>query len=141
MKKEYQQWITLEEELEHLQLYLDIEKVRFGHRLTTCIKNETMGTILPAMLLQPVVENAIKFGLYETTDPIQINIIAVKENEKLVISVSNPFDLASLSPQKGAGFGLTSIHRRLYLLFGRKDLLKTATKENLFITKIIIPQL
>jgi len=141
MKKEEQQWISLEEELDHLQLYLDIEKVRFGHRLSTFIKNETIGMKLPAMLLQPVVENAIKFGLYDTTDDIQINIAAVNENEQLMISVSNPFDLVSLSPQKGLGFGLSSIQRRLYLLFARKDLIKTETEGNLFITKIFIPQI
>jgi len=141
MKKEEQQWISLEEELDHLQLYLDIEKVRFGHRLSTFIKNETIGMKLPVMLLQPVVENAIKFGLYDTTDDIQINIAAVNENEQLMISVSNPFDLVSLSPQKGLGFGLSSIQRRLYLLFARKDLIKTETEGNLFITKIFIPQI
>jgi LytS/YehU family sensor histidine kinase len=141
MKKEERQWISLEEELEHLQLYLDIEKVRFGHRLSTSIKNQTSGMKLPAMLLQPVVENAIKFGLYDTTEDIQINIVAVKEEEQLLISISNPFDIDGVSPQKGLGFGLSSIRRRLYLLFGRKDLLKIETKGNLFITKIIIPQL
>src|SRR5215207_9764105 len=63
LKKEDHQWISLEEELQHLNLYLEIEKVRFGHRLSTCVKNETDKSIqLPVMLLQPIVENAIKFG-------------------------------------------------------------------------------
>src|SRR5678816_2777708 len=78
LKKEENQWIPLEEELQHLNLYLEIEKVRFGHRLSTQISNETNGLQLqlPAMLLQPVVENAIKFGLYDTTGDITICIDA-----------------------------------------------------------------
>jgi two-component system LytT family sensor kinase len=69
LRKDDQQQVTLNEELQHLNLYLDIEKVRFGHRLKTEISSdEKCGEcILPAMILQPLVENAIKFGLYDTT--------------------------------------------------------------------------
>src|SRR6187431_318767 len=69
LKKEDTQWVTLQEELQYLQLYLDIEKVRFGNRLATAINaDENTATMkLPALLLQPIVENAIKFGLYDTT--------------------------------------------------------------------------
>ena len=69
IKKEETQWVNLEEELQYLQLYLDIEKVRFGNRLATetTVGEETLSMKLPALLLQPIVENAIKFGLYDTT--------------------------------------------------------------------------
>src|SRR5258708_40173562 len=72
LKKEEQQWVPLSEELQYLELYLDIEKVRFGHRLSTEISCEEgcLGLKLPPMLLQPIVENAIKFGLYDTTDAV-----------------------------------------------------------------------
>ena len=142
LKKEENQWISLDEELEHLNLYLDIEKVRFGHRLSTDINNETNGLKLqlPAMLLQPVVENAIKFGLYDTTGDITICIEARKEDGHLVLQVRNPFDPETSSPKKGTGFGLSSVQRRLYLLFARNDLLQTEIKEQLFITTIKIPQ-
>lgn len=142
LKKEDRQWISLEEELQHLQLYLEIEKVRFGHRLSTALKNETDSAVmrLPAMLLQPVVENAIKFGLYDTTDTITISIEARKENDSLILQVSNPFDPQTSAPQKGTGFGLSSVQRRLYLLFARNDLLKTETSDKIFTTTIKIPQ-
>jgi LytS/YehU family sensor histidine kinase len=142
LKKEDNQWISLEEELQHLQLYLDIEKVRFGHRLSTEIRKETdsTGLQLPAMLLQPVVENAIKFGLYDTTGDITISIEAGKDDGNLVLQVKNPFDPETASPKKGTGFGLSSVQRRLYLLFARNDLLQTQVKEQLFITTIKIPQ-
>ena len=65
LKKEDSQWVSLGEELQSLQLYLDIEKVRFGHRLDANITCDeaTAAMKIPAMVLQPLVENAIKFGL------------------------------------------------------------------------------
>jgi len=142
LKKEENQWVTLSEELQHLQLYLDIEKVRFGHRLTTSIDaGENSGQMrIPAMLLQPVVENAIKFGLYDTTDVINISIAATSENGQLIIIVQNPFDPETSLPQKGTGFGISSVKRRLYLLFARTDLLETDAKDHLFTTRIKVPQ-
>jgi LytS/YehU family sensor histidine kinase len=142
LKKEENQWITLSEELQHLQLYLDIEKVRFGHRLTTTIESsDVIGQMkIPAMLLQPVVENAIKFGLYDTTETINISITAQNASDQLIINVKNPFDAATSLPQKGTGFGLNSVKRRLYLLFARTDLLETTTEDHLFITSIRVPQ-
>ena len=143
LKKEEHFWNTLEEELQHLQLYLDIEKVRFGHRLQTDViyNNEAMPLKLPAMLLQPLVENAIKFGLYDTIGNVLITIHAAVENNYLKIVVQNPFDPETSQPLKGTGFGLSSIKRRLFLLFGRHDLLSTQHENEYFITTILIPQI
>lgn len=141
IKKEETQWVTLGEELQYLGLYLEIEKVRFGNRLETVIESDevTNQMKLPALLLQPIVENAIKFGLYDTTGQIEIRLIAKKQDNELLISVSNPFDPETSSPKQGTGFGLKSVQRRLYLLFARTDLLITTTKENIFITTVKIP--
>ena len=116
--------------------------MRFGHRLTTAVINETegIGLRLPAMLLQPIVENAIKFGLYDTTGDITITIDARKEDNYLVLRVKNPFDPETSTPRKGTGFGLSSVERRLYLLFARTDLLKTDSADHQFVTTIKIPQ-
>lgn len=142
IKKEETQWVTLHEELQYLQLYLDIEKVRFGNRLATVIETDetTKGLKLPALLLQPIVENAIKFGLYDTIGETVIKILAEKKENDLLIKVINPFDSETSSPQQGTGFGLKSVQRRLYLLFSRNDLLSTMSKENTFITIVKIPQ-
>lgn len=140
LKKEENQWITLEDELQHLELYLDIEKVRFGHRLNTEIvcDDKALAQRIPHMLLQPVVENAIKFGLYDTTGTVTIRIEATEADGFLTIRVQNPFDPETSSP-KGTGFGLSSVQRRLYLLFARNDLLSTSGEDNLFTTIIKIP--
>ena len=142
LRKDDQQLIPLSEELEHLTLYLEIEMVRFGHRLKTDIhpQEAAMSMKLPSLLLQPVVENAIKFGLYDTIGETVIRIKATAENNYLKIQVDNPFDPSSAPPRRGTGFGLSSIKRRLYLLYARNDLLTTAQKETTFVTTIKIPQ-
>ncbi len=141
LKNEEHQWVSLEQEMQHLNLYLEIEKVRFGHRLQTEVLNEADAAIkIPALLLQPVVENAIKFGLYDTTADIVITIRAWQENNDLKVEVKNPFDPETSASNKGTGFGLSSVQRRLYLLFSRNDLLQTTSHEDYFITTITIPQ-
>lgn len=142
LRRDEQQWSTLKEELEYLALYLDIEKVRFGHRLQTTITcgEGTFDMKLPSLLLQPVVENAIKFGLYDTVGEVCIRIEAKALPGMLEISVQNPYDPETSQPLQGTGFGLASIKRRLFLLFARHDLLQTQTAENIFITNISVPQ-
>ncbi|HRO47433.1 histidine kinase [Agriterribacter sp.] len=142
LKKEEHLWVMLSEEVQYLELYLSIEKVRFGHRLATEIRSDASAQSmkLPAMLLQPVVENAIKFGLYDTTDDITISIDAAAEGQMLIVTVKNPFDPEISQPKKGTGFGLSSVQRRLSLLFARNDLLSTSTTGNIFITQVKIPQ-
>jgi len=142
LKNEEELQVTLEEELRLLQLYLDIEKVRFGHRLDTLIEKDeaSLTSQIPQLLLQPIVENAIKFGLYDTTEKVLIKLTAKREGHLLSISVENPFDPSTSNTQKGTGFGLSSISRRLYLLYGRNDLLETKTEGNIFITTVKIPQ-
>lgn len=142
IKKDDQQLVTLQEELKHLQLYLDIEKVRFGHRLRTEIERpeDALYLMLPSLLLQPLVENAIKFGLYDTIGEITIRVAAHKQDNQLVIRVENPFDPQTAQPRAGTGFGLSSVQRRLYLLYARNDLLTTHQADTLFITEVKIPQ-
>lgn len=142
IRKDNAQFISLEEELRHLVLYLDIEKVRFGHRLKTeiIIEDKTAGLKIPSLLLQPILENAIKFGLYDTLDDVNIRISASLINNDLVVTVENPFDKQTNQSNKGTGFGLDSVKRRLFLLFSRSDLVTTTSDSNIFKTKIIIPQ-
>jgi two-component system LytT family sensor kinase len=142
IKKDDQQYVKLEEELKHLHLYLAIEKVRFGHRLKTEIKQEeqTNKMLLPPLLLQPLVENAIKFGLYDTIGEITIRLEAKVIDNHLCIRIENPFDPETSQPQPGTGFGLNSVQRRLYLLYGRNDLLSTQQNSTIFLTDLKIPQ-
>ena len=142
LRKDDQQLVSVQEELHHLTLYLEIEKVRFGHRLKTeLIRDEVTDELkVPSLLLQPIVENAVKFGLYDTTDAIVIRIETGSEEGLLVVKVQNPYDPATARPTSGTGFGLSSVQRRLYLLYGRNDLLTTSHLNGIFTTTLKIPQ-
>ncbi len=142
LKKDEEKMVSLREELDHLKLYLEIEKVRFGHRLNVTIENEEEHKhfLLPPLLLQPIVENAIKFGLYDTIDTVTIRIFIKAENTNLIVGIENPFDPSTSQPRTGAGFGLSSIQRKLWLLFSRTDLLETKSNGTVFTTTVIIPQ-
>ena len=142
LKRDDEVWVNVAEEMEYIQLYLDIEKVRFSHRLNidVVIDEESLLLCLPGTLLQPIVENAIKFGLYNTSALITISMHVKVEHQMLVIKVTNPYD-PDMKATGGTGFGLTAIKRRLYLLFADEQLLQTnATNDKLFITTLKIPQ-
>jgi len=140
MRKEENQLISFSEELEYLKLYLEIEKVRFGYRLKTemDIAEESLRWKIPSLLLQPLVENAIKFGLYGTTGEVTISLRARVIDKYLVIAVMNPYD-ADMQMPTGTGFGVNSVKRRLYLLFARSDLVEINKEKNYFVVVIKIP--
>lgn len=140
MKRADDHWVSLEEEWNYLQLYLDIEKVRFGHRLEviTEFDEQSKQWIMPTLLLQPLVENAIKYGLYGTTEKVTIEVKAEVKNYSLQIMVTNPFD-PDAQRYKGSGFGISGLKRRLYLLYARNDLLEIQTADNKFTVTLKIP--
>jgi LytS/YehU family sensor histidine kinase len=125
----------------YLQLYLSIEKVRFGHRLDVQIDcdEQIKLWLIPPLLIQPLVENAIKFGLYGTTDSVVIRMQTQRIGDSLQIIISNPFD-ADMQPAEGSGFGLNGLKRRLYLLYARNDLLTTTIEENHFTVQLTLPE-
>lgn len=132
---------SLKDELHHLRLYLAIETIRFEDRLTVefNIQENCLEIELPSFIIQPLVENSIKHGLYGTTGAIKIVIDAFQNEGYLIIAVQNPFEKESTIKKSGTGFGLSSISRRLQLIYFRNDLLKINQKENLFIVEIHIP--
>jgi hypothetical protein len=144
LKKDEQQLISLKEELYQLDLYLQIEKVRFGSRLLSTIEldEHCESKMLPVLILQPLVENAIKFGLYDTLGEVEIMVKAkCIEGKFLQIEISNPFDPSTHKQGVGTGFGLDSIKRRLYLIYANNDLVQTEQVNQQFIVRINIPQI
>lgn len=141
IRKDSQSWITLKEELGYLKMYLDIERVRFGHRLLVDfqVDDGSDAVKLPQLLIQPLVENAIKHGLYGVTGEVKIEVTGKQEGNYFVLDVKNPFDPES-TPAEGTGFGLRSVERRLFLLFGRTDLLESGADGTQFKVKLKIPQ-
>ena len=142
MRKDDKQLIALSEEINHLKLYLEIEKVRFGHRLQTNfeIEDAALNNRVPSMIIQPLLENAIKYGLYNITGQVDINLRIFMLNNLLHIQIENPFEIDQFENNKGTGFGISSIRRRLFLLYGQSNLLKTEAKDTIFTATLRIPQ-
>jgi LytS/YehU family sensor histidine kinase len=119
--------VSLAEEIELQRLYLDIEKVRFPRRLKVEIDvPDALATVrLPALILQPIVENAIKYGLGNTRDKVTLRIAAEEPLPgRLRIEISNFGGTALKSPRKpippaGTKVGLANVAQRLSARFGR----------------------
>ena len=134
--------IPLREEIRHLQLYTDIEKVRFGDRLCVHydVPEEVLDFPLPHLILQPMIENAVKYGLYGNIDGVEISIVVKLQNERLVITMTNPFDPTTSAGARGTGYGLQSIEKKMQILYRQANLLSIKRRENVFITELTIPR-
>ncbi len=131
----------LAEELDYLRQYLWIEAVRFGDRLRIDWSGGELAAAatIPPFLLQPVMENAIRFAVYGTSGPVTVSVLIEHNEEMLRVTIRNPYD-ASMEESKGTGFGLEGIRRRFYLIYARHDLLQTAASDGHFTTTLLIPQ-
>jgi hypothetical protein len=132
---------TLKMELDNIRRYLDIEQVRFGSKLIQqyYIADDCMAKEVPAMLLQPLYENAVKHAVYESTEPIIISTICKMQNNALMLTISNNYDPDALS-RKGAGIGLKNIKERLNLIYGGTAFIMIKKDETVFTAELVIPQ-
>ena len=132
---------TLEKELYHIQLYLDIEKIRFGEKLqfTKEVDSECLQIPLPAMILQPLLENAVKYGVYESMSTSYISLKMKCSEKMLNISIENDFDPDNVY-RKGTGTGLRNVEKRLQTHYGQPGLLFITKKEKVFIVEMKIPR-
>lgn len=136
-----EQLVTLKEEIIHSQLYLDIEKIRFGEKLkyVFSISDDYSQVQVPSMILQPLFENAIKHGVYESTEEVTITFNCQLTRSGLLIKISNNFD-PELLPRKGNGLGLKNISNRLKLLYQEENLLRINKSSFTFEVEILIPE-
>ncbi len=130
----------LSRELDAAHLYLEIEKVRFGEKIRyrQQVAREHRRHLVPAMLLQPLLENAVKHGVYESLEPVQITLKSDVQNGYLVLTLENDLDPAATT-RKGPGVGLRNIRERLRILYRQDHLLQTERTANRFRVKIFIP--
>jgi LytS/YehU family sensor histidine kinase len=132
---------TLTKELEHIRKYLDIEKVRFGSKLSYdfSIDKDCLDGEIPVMILQPLYENAVKHGVYESTGEVKVETTGKCKNGYLELRITNNFEPGAPS-KKGTGIGLANIRERLKLLYKDDQLLKTVVKGNQFEVLLVFPQ-
>ena len=123
LDSEPSQLVTLSQELDALNLYLDIEKIRFGHRLRVKIDVEPLASqcLVPSLILQPLVENAIKYAVTEQENGGTIVIEAMVIKGQLVLAVSDDGPGVKLVNGKlpgPCGIGLGNTQQRLLTLYG-----------------------
>jgi LytS/YehU family sensor histidine kinase len=113
--------VTLAEEVEYLQRYVEIEKVRFGERLDygVDIPEALMEARVPSLLLQPLVENAVKHGLAQRVAGGEIRVAAASKGATLCLSVYNDGSaFAADWETNSAGVGLANLRTRLRIMHG-----------------------
>lgn len=130
----------LNEELYNIKLYLDIEKIRFGNKLVfeNNIPESYGPCLLPNMILQPLIENAIKHGVYESTETVTIRLEGSITEDFLVITITNNFDKDNPG-KRGNGMGLKNIQNRMMLIYNRNDLFIYKREAEVFTASIKVP--
>jgi two-component system LytT family sensor kinase len=116
-------FVTLREELEAMDEYLDIESIRFGSqlRIDKQIDPETLDVIVPSMMLQPLVENSIKHGLSHKLGEGRITIRSFRDGGHAIVDViDNGIGIPSGAAErvKGTGIGLRNVNERLRVIYG-----------------------
>jgi sensor histidine kinase YesM len=110
----------LSRELDALEEYLTVQNVRFGDALVTLIDCDldVRGVAVPPVMVQPLVENAIKYGGQTSARPIRVEVAARREGDWLVVEVANTGSWVAAGGRNTTGTGLRSLERRLRLLVG-----------------------
>ena len=139
--KQNDQMTSLKDEVNNILLYLDIERVRFGERLAIVVDmdEKCRSLLLPNLILQPLFENAIKHGIYESLEKITITLKASCESNVLKVAVSNEYD-PNATGKKGKGIGLHNIRERLRLIYGISNGVFIHKTERMFTVRLEIPQ-
>jgi len=132
--------VRFSEELDLLQKYMAIEKVRFGTRLTMLeeIQEESKACLLPPLLLQPLVENAVKHGIASLPEGGHVRVAAQRQNGRLAILVENSWDPDS-PPRRSGGRGLKNVQLRLEARYGKDASLHVSNEGDLFQVSLSLP--
>ncbi|MFI5372493.1 MAG: sensor histidine kinase [Candidatus Eisenbacteria bacterium] len=132
--------VTLDDELALVDRYLDIERVRFGERckVTRDIASDTRACRVPPLLLQPLVENAIKHGVAARVEGGTVHLAARRTGGTLHLVVENDVD-EDIATRPGEGVGLENVRRRLRALAGRDARLETERRDGLFRVTLALP--
>jgi signal transduction histidine kinase len=141
------EWVALDEEMDFIEAYLEIERARFGNRLQVRLQVENgMGAVwIPAMVVQTLVENAIKHGIASVKGTGIVEISACRRDERVEVRVSDNgcgFAAGASSPDEGGGtgtgYGLRSVRQRLEGYFGADADLRIARDEQAGLTRVSV---
>jgi len=132
--------VRLSEELDLLQKYMAIEMVRFGARLKMHeeIEEDSRACLLPPLLLQPLVENAVKHGIASLPEGGDVRLSTQRQNGRLSILVENSWD-PEAPPRRSGGMGLKNVQRRLEARYGKDASLRVNAEGELFQVTLNLP--
>ena len=140
--------VRLHDEVNLCLSYLEIEQIRLGGRLVVNWKIETMpaNALVPPLMLQPLVENAVYHGVEPCSEPGEVGIEIVERGRELVITLTNPLPSASESSKsaphtQGNRMAIGNIKERLQLHFDAEASLKTDTHNGVYRVVIVLPNL
>ena len=138
--------IALSEEIAHCQCFLDIEVQRFGSKLSVevTIQEAVRGATVPPMILQPLVENAVKHGIAQSQSGGTVSIHALRRDGWLHVRVENPLEAQAIDapPRKsaiGTGLGLRNIQQRLVSLYGDQARIVQRVMPDRFVVELTLP--
>jgi len=140
LESDQEHFKELKGEIDNIRRYLEIEKIRFGEKIhyeelidDSCLKNK-----VPAMILQPLFENAIKHGVHESTESVLIQLKCKSSGDYIKIEIRNNL-VVSRKITSGTGTGLNNVRARLFSTYGKENLMNIFQKDNSFIVELMIP--
>jgi two-component system sensor histidine kinase AlgZ len=132
--------IPLGDEIELVNRYLRVEKVRFGQRLEMQedVDSEVLGATIPPLLLQPMIENAVAHGISGLPEGGWIHLRARKQQDDVEIVIENKFDSDSPRSRRN-GVGLENVRRRLAACYGARAHMSVASEGDRFRVSLLLP--
>ncbi|WP_426688808.1 sensor histidine kinase [Rhodanobacter ginsengiterrae] len=129
----------LAEELRTLELYADIMRERFRDRVTLSWQTDQtlLDTPVPALLLQPLLENVFKHGVEPTVTPVRIHISVLREGDSLEVAVSNSGSM--LAPEHRDGVGFRNCRERLGIIYGDAASLRVRNEHDGVAVRVLLP--
>jgi len=126
--------------MELTRMYLDVEKVRFGGKLQVKanIEDACQQVAVPPLLVQPLVENAVKHGVAMMAEGGEIQIDARMDGHRMLVRIANPFDPGSPAMSRN-GIGLRNIRERLESRFGHAASMQIEAREDWYQVTLTIP--
>ena len=146
LRRSDSEWAPLDQELAFARAYLDVEQARFGQRLTCSIDSDHLPPApqVPSMMLQTLIENAIKHGVSQTRGPGRIDVVVRTTSDQVTVEVRDTGpggEAPAIQPREGEGFGLRSVRERLRGHFGDRATLSLTRDEaaGVTIARIVMP--
>ncbi|MGH9477107.1 MAG: sensor histidine kinase [Terriglobales bacterium] len=133
--------VPLAQELALTRSFLAVEQVRFGARLQfeEAATAEALAALIPALLLQPLVENAVVHGISQMLDGGRLALHAACRDQQLTIELVNPYDPEAAPRTRSSGLGLANVRERLQALFGQEASLAVQARQGMFRVIVSLP--